>query len=288
MKRVVTIALISLSVAGPVGCGPKPPPVVQAKPIEQEKVEDKEFKPPAKPEASDPAAKKLLDEMLAAHTGGKPDKLAALKDCSFTRKGIAETPAGKTTTVWKRDILWPDNYRIRLETNYPDGTKTMQSFVLRGDKAWFQPGDDTTAKKQEVATGLIPALKGQFHEDCVTLLAVLADPKTLVASGPPEMLLEKELKTVDVWTPAGHHARLGIDPKTKLLTKVVYVGHEADPHTATSYPVTKELTFQEYKEFAGVKLGSKMFVSTRVKSLGEWTELTVETTKPDAKLFDGP
>ena len=47
-------------------------------------------------------------------------------------------------------------------------------------------------------------------------------------------------------------------------------------------------TFLEYKEFAGVKLGAKLYAKTRSQSLGEWTELTVDTTKPDAKLFDGP
>lgn len=288
MKRVATLTLLGLSVAGLVGCGQKPPPVIQAKALDQQKPEETEFKPPAKPETSDPAAKKLLDEMLSAHTGGKPDRLAALKDCSFTRKGVAETPAGKTTTAWKRDILWPDNYRIRLETSYPDGTKMTQSYALRGDKAWFQPGDDAAAKKVELAAGLTPALKGQFHEDCVTLLFVLADPKAVAAGGPPDRLGDQDLLTVDVWTPAGRHARLGIDAKTKLLTKVLYVGHEADPQTNTSYSVAKELTFQEYKEFAGVKLGSKMFAQTRAKALGEWTELTVDTTKPDAKVFDGP
>jgi hypothetical protein len=288
MKRVATFTLIWLSAGGLVGCGQKPPPVIEAKAIEQPKAEEFEFKPPPKPETSDPAAKKLLDEMLAAHTGNKPEKLAALKECSFTRKGTADTPGGRVTAVWKRDILWPDCYRIRLETNYATGTKMTQSYALRGDKAWFQPGDDTTAKKVELAAGLTPALKGQFHEDCVTLLFVLADPKAVVAKGPTETLGDKELATVDVWTPAGQHARLGIDTKTKLLAKVVYVGHEADPQTNSSYPVAKELTFQEYKEFAGVKLGSKMFAQTRAKALGEWTELTVETTKPDAKVFDGP
>jgi hypothetical protein len=286
MKRIATLTLLGLCVGGLVGCGPKPPPVNVAKPLDQEQPEAKEFQPPAKPDTSDPAARKLLDEMLAAHTGGKPDKLAALKECSFTRKGIADTPVGRLTAVWKRDVVWPDGYRIRLETSDTSGTKTTQTYALRGEVAWFQLGDETS-KKDKLAAGLVPNLKSQFHEDCVTLLFVLADPKTVAAGGPPDKLGDKDLATVDVWTPNGQHARLGIDTKTKLLTKVVYVGREAESQQA-SYPVTKELTFQEYKEYAGVKLGSKMFAQTRAKPLGEWTDLTVETTKPDAKLFDGP
>ncbi len=285
MRRFATLTLLGLSVGGLVGCDQKPPPVIGAKPIEQSKAEEVEFKPPARPDTSDKAARQLLDEMLAAHTGGKPEKLAALKECSFTRKGIADTPVGRLTAVWKRDVVWPDNYRIRLETSDTSGNTTTQTYALRGPEAWYQLGDGN--KKDKLPAGLVPNLKSQYHEDCVTLLFVLADPKTVAAGGPADKLGEKELATVDVWTPTGQHARLGIDTKTKLLTKVVYVGQEAETQQ-TSYTVTKELTFQEYKEFAGVKLGSKMFAQTRAKPLGEWTDLTVETTKPDAKVFDGP
>jgi len=286
MKRVATLTLLGLSLGVSVGCGEKPPPIIQAKPIEKEKAPDLELKPPPKPEASDPEAKKILGEMLAAHTGGQPDKLASLRECTFTRKGLADTPVGRLNAVWKRDLIWPDRYRIRLETSDTAGNKTTQTYALKGDAGWFQLGDDPNPKSK-LAAGVVANVRSQFHEDCVTLLAVLADPKTLVARAIDEKLNDKLLTTLDVWTPTGDHARLGIDPQTKLLTRVVYVGVEAESQTS-SYSVTKELTFQEYKEFGGVKLGSKVYVKTRSKALGEWTELTVEIAKPDPKVFDGP
>ena len=52
--------------------------------------------------------------------------------------------------------------------------------------------------------------------------------------------------------------------------------------------VVRELSFKEYKEFAGVKLGTQVQVRTKAKPLGEWTDLTLDVTKPDPKLFDGP
>ena len=281
---------------GLAGCGQTPPPVQEAKKIDQAKPADDELKPPPKPAETAPDARKLLDEMLAAHTGGSPDRLSALRQCSFTRRGWADTPVGRLNAVWKRDLIWPDRYRIRLETSDTAGTKTTQTFALRPGGAWMQPGDDP-APKTELAPGIVPNVKSQFHEDAVTLLFVLADPKTVAARGADERLAgvpgekgekgERELLGLDVWTPNGEHARLGVDKKTKLLARVVYVGQEAESPTA-SYAVTKELVIQDYKEVGGVKLGAKLYAKTRAKLLGEWTELTVDTTKPDPKLFDGP
>jgi hypothetical protein len=286
MKRIATVTLLGLCAGGLVGCGEKPPQIKEAKPIEQAKAGEADLKPPPKPGASDPEAKKRLDEMLAAHTGGKPDKLAAFRECSFTRTGLADTPVGRLRAVWKRDLIWPDRYRIRLETSDTSGNKTTQNYALRGEAAWFQLGDDPNPKGK-MAPGVVPNLRSQFHEDSITLLFVLADPQTLVAKGLDDKLGDKDLATLDVWTPAGEFARLGVDKKTNLLTRVVYLGQEAESQTA-SYAVTKEITFQEYKEFGGVKLGSKMYAQTRAKPLGEWTELTVDATRPDPKLFDGP
>lgn len=286
MNRISTLALLGLSLGLSVGCSDKPPAVIEAKAIEQPRAENAELKPPPKPAATDPDARKLLDEMLAAHTGGQPDKLAALRECSFTRKGTTDTPNGRMSAVWKRDMAWPNNYRIRLETGDTSGNKTVQTYALRGEVAWFQPGDDPNPKGK-LPPGVVPNLRSQFHEDCLTLMFVLADPKTLAAKAADEKWQDKELAVVDVWTPTGEHARLGIDRKTKLLTRIVYVGQEAESPTA-SYPVTKEISFQEYKEFGGVKLGSKMYAQTRSKPLGEWAELTVDLTRPDPKLFDGP
>jgi hypothetical protein len=281
MKRLTAFALGGLPLGGLVGCGDKPAPVIEARPIDKPKAQDAELKPPPRPAASDPAARAVLDDMLAAHTAGQPDRLAALRECSFTRSGQADTQVGRVRAVWKRDLIWPDRYRIRTEMSDSSGNKKVLNYALRGDTGWGQPGDDPNPKAKADADTLA-TIRSQLHEDALTLLFVLADPKTLAARGPDEQAGEKELTTLDVWTPAGDHARLGVDKKTKLLARILYLGREGDA------AVTKELTFQEYKEFGGVKLGSKMYAQTRAKPLGEWTELTVELAKPDAKLFDGP
>jgi hypothetical protein len=280
MKRLTTFALVGLSLGLTVGCGDKPPAVIEAKAIDQPRAESAELKPPPKPAATDPDARKLLDDMLAAHTGNQPDKLAALRECSFTRKGTLDN---QVTAVWKRDLVWPDRYRVRTEMSNTAGGKLVHTFALRESVGWLQPGEDPNPKSK-LSADMVLTLRSQFHEDAVTLLFVLADGQTLAAKAADEKWNDKELGVADVWTPAGEHARLGIDKKTKLLTRIVYVGREA----SSPDPVTKEITFQEYKEFGGVKLGSKMYAQTKSQSLGVWTELTVDLTKPDAKLFDGP
>lgn len=281
MKRFATFTILGLSLGVSVGCGEKPPPIIEAKRIDQSKDQDGELKPPPKPAVSSPIAQKLLDEMLAAHTGGKPDKLAAFRECTFTRKGVTDTSNGRVTAVWKRDLIWPDRYRMRTEMSNTTGGKITQTFALREDVGWMQPGENP---KTKMDANLVPSLRGQFQEDALSLLFLFTDPKTLTANPLDEKVYDKELTTVDVWTPNGEYARLSIDKKTKLLFRILYLGREA----SSPEPLTKEVTFQEYQEFNGVKLGSKMYTKTRTQSLGEWTELIVETTKPDPKVFDGP
>lgn len=284
MKRFATFALLGLSLGASVGCGEKPPPIVEAKPVEKDKAKDGELKPPPKPPESNPVARKLLDDMLAAHTGGKPEKLDAFRECTFTRKGSTDAPGGRITAVWKRDLIWPDRYRMRTEMSYPNGAKITQTFGLRGEVSWKQPGEDAAGPKTPLEAQQVPSLKGQLQEDGLTLLFLFADPKVVVANPLDEKVYDKELTSVDVWLPNGEYARLGVDKKTKLLFRILYLGYEA----SSAGPLTKEITFQEYQEFNGVKLGSKTFAKTRTQSLGEWTELSVETTKPDPKVFDGP
>ncbi|MCU0702458.1 MAG: hypothetical protein MUF18_00515 [Fimbriiglobus sp.] len=283
MNRHLTFAWLGLVVAA-TGCEQKPPPVVVAKPIEQPK-DDGELKPPAKPVASDPAARKLLDEVLAAHTGGQPGKLAAFKECSFTRKGQQEFNGGRLTATWKRDFIWPDRYRIRLDTGDGSGVKLTQTFALRGADSWAQAGDDPNPKAKTPPEN-VPVIRSQFFEDALTLLFPFADAAAVVAPAgdDKDAVSGKELALLDVWPATGGHARLAIDKKTKLLYRLTYLGREAVPVE----PLTKELTFLDYKELHGVKLAARMRVDTRAKSLGEWTELSVEMTKPDAKVFDGP
>lgn len=279
-RRWAAVAGGVLLAVGLVGCGDNPPPVQEAKPIEQPKPEEDKLIPPAKPAASDDAGGKLLAEVLAAHTGGKPDKLAALRECSFTRKGLLQGPDRMVPSTWSVQLAWPDKYRAVTELQPQPGVKTQITFALTPAGAWRRK------EGEKDKTPLEPENKAdfttQFHEDALFLLFVLADPKTVVTRGTDETVGDAEQYVLHVWTPAVEYARLDISRKTKLVSRFAYNGREMNT------PVVKEVVFTEYKEFAGVKLASKLYVKGKGHLLAEWTELTVDATKPDPKVFDGP
>jgi hypothetical protein len=273
MKRLLCIPLFMLLA----GCGDAPAPVNEAKRIERPKEADNDLKPPSRPAASDDAGKKLLAEVLAAHTGGQPDKLAALRECSFTRKGVQYLSAGQTPAEWSTALLWPDRYRLRIELGYGGGVKQVQTFASNPAAAWVRAGDEP-APKEPMDKEVALTLASQKNEDAISLLFILADPATVVTRAADD----QNLLGLHVWTPGIEYARLRIDPKTKLLTRFTYNGREGTDQ------VMKELIFQEFKEYAGVKLGAKMAARAKGNLLAEWTELTVDTAKPDPKSFDGP
>lgn len=277
MNRFATLLLLAASAGLLVGCGDKPAPIIEARPIDKPPVGDSEWKTPTKPERSDPDARKLLDEMLAAHTDGKPEQLAALKECKFTRKGQQEGATGRFTATWTRHLSWPTGYRLQCDLDFGNGVQQHLLFASGPSGAWQAA---VGAKEKSAIGGDEKAnVTAQMQEDALTLLFPFADPGVVVskADGKDPTVIE-----LHAWAPTSGYVRLGIDAKTKLLARLSYTGREL---TAS---VLKELTFQEYKEFAGVKLATKVGVGTKAKLLGEWTELTLDAAKPDPKLFDGP
>jgi hypothetical protein len=277
MNRFATLLLLAASAGLLVGCGDKPAPIIEAKPIDKPKADDTELKTPSRPEASDPDARKLLDDMLAAHTDGKPDKLAAFRECTFTRKGYQESTAGRFPAVWTRHLSWPGGYRLRVDLDLGGGVNQQILFAFGSSGAWRAVGGD------KVKTPLGPDdrldVTAQCHEDALALLFPFTDPAVVVSKAESK---DPNVSEVHAWVPAVGYVRVGVDPKTKLLARLAYNGRESN------VPVMKELTFGDHKEFAGVKLGTKVTVRTKAKPLGEWTDLTLDVLKPDPKLFDGP
>jgi hypothetical protein len=274
---IAAVALCAFTAVALVGCREKPAPIVEAKPIDKPKVEDVELTAPRKPDASDAEAKKLLDEMLAAHTGGQPGKLDALRECSFTRKGQQDSPGGRFQTSWTRHLRWSDRYRVRMDMDLGGGTTRQLVFALGTNGAWRAAGGETTPTP--ISGDDKANLTGQMYEDALTLLFLFTDSATLVSKADAT---DPTVVELNVWVPVVGYARLGLDPKTKLLTRITYNGREV------GQSLMKELTLGDYKEFNGVKLATKLSVRTKSKFLGEWTELSVDMTKPEAKLFDGP
>ncbi len=269
--------LIPVLFATALGCKPEPPPVQEAKRIE-EPAKDAEFKVPVKPLDSEPAAVQLLREVLDSHTGKDPSKLKAFQACSFTRKGIIEAAATRTPSTWQMDLQVPDNFRLRFELELGPGTKQKGQFLKNPGGGWVTAGE-AKAESRPMDAEDLRDLTVHFHEIGLLLLFPLADAKTVCQRAADE----GDWLGLHVWTPQLEYALLGIDKKTKLISRIVYSGREY------RMSIAKEILIREYREFNGVKLGSKLYIKAGGRGIAEWTSLEVETGKSlDPKIFEKP
>lgn len=285
-RRTAVLVLAAVGLAA-VGCDNDPPPAVAAKRLD-DPARPIELKPPAKPAASEPAAAQLLAEAVAAHTGGKPERLDPLKACSYTRTGVIDAPGGRVPATWKMDLHWPDRFRLRTENQTQAGGVTvtqLTTFATSPAGAWqafalVQSGQAAHEKREKanLPADAAPTLTAQFHEDALLLLFPLADPKTVAARAPDDA----DLLGLHVWTPALDYALLGFDKKTKLLVRVVYTGREA------LTTVTKELALADHQEVGGVKLPAKVSVKANGLSKADWTKLALTAGPIDPKAFETP
>lgn len=278
-----------LLLAGAVlGCKPDPPTIRTAKPVEEEHVDAPfELKPPAKPEKSDPEARKKLDAMLAAHTGGKPELLQKFKACTFTRQGLINLN-GPRTAVQTIDFEWPSRYKYKSEITI-DSTSVFQVGLTPTENWQYPPEPDPTKpppdklQKQKLDADVATTVRRQMQEDAVFLLFPFAEAQTVVLPADDAVIGDKKCFGLHVWTPALDYALVQIDKSNSMLVRFVYKGRERRNE------VVKEVVFEEFQDYAGVKLGSKIYLKAVGTDLASWRSLAVTSGKTfDPKHFENP
>lgn len=282
-----TPAIVLIAFACVLGCKPEPPTLRTAKPTELPPATGLALMPPAKPGQSDPEARKKLDTLLAAHTGGKPELLRILSSTSYTRTGsmsLNGANVGATQTV---DLSWP--LRFKHSTEMTGDTVATFTGGLGSDGNWMAQstrsfGEPPKASSKEKLPGeLLVTLQRQMQEDACFLLFPFADPQTRVLPADDTRLGEKDCFGLHVWTPALEYALLHIDKKTNLVVRMAFTSRE------NARDVVKELLMEDSQDFGGVKLASKVYVRAAGIELAEWRSLKVTSGKTfDAKFFDTP
>ncbi len=289
-RRTISAILLAASLlAGSLlGCKPEPPTLRTARPTDPPPVGTLELKPPAKPGESDGEARKKLEAMLAAHTGGKPEALQKLKDASYTRIGSIMLNGSGAATTQTVDLAWPARYKTTVEiTAERVGTVSVG---LGPDGNWISqfnrpPGValPTPLPKEKLAGGALLSFRRQMQEDACYLLFPFADPSTRVLPADDARLGDKDCHGLHAWTPALEYALLHIDKTTNLLARLAFTGHEQGKD------VVKELLFDDAQDFSGLKLGAKVYVRAGVLDVAEWRSLKVKAGQTfEAKHFDNP
>ena len=261
------------------GCSDKPRPIREAKEVRQPGADATvELPKDAPPTQSDPAALKVVADAVAAHTGGRPDRLDKLRSVDLTRTGsiLALDPPRQTT--WRIRATWPDRYR--MDVDMTDSPRWV--FTRVGDTGWkvgLVPGGS-----KEVLTGA--NLKGFITDasyEWLALLAPLADPGLVVAPAPDATFGGRPAAGVQLSGKSLPRAVAHFDKDTKLLVHFAYEGYEAG---AT---VLKEVRVGGVREVNGVKLPDKLTIKMGGRPAAEWSVTTVEfPVDLPAKLFEEP
>ena len=278
MKRARLAGL--LVALGCVGCSDAPRTVATAKKLDDaESTVSVEVPAKAAPAQSEPAAKALVAEMLAAHTKGKPEALRAFRSFENVRAGfvVSDKPEPAYQT-WTMRGVWPDRYQIRAALSAQDTVV----FSRAGDKAWRQVLNPQPTPAADLDAGDLKTLRADATGEWLTLLFPLLEPETVVATGPARAVGGRQCPGVRVWHPALAEAILYLDPATKELAQITFNGRESQQ------VVVKDFIVLELRETAGVRLPSRVAQNAGGKQLADWTFTKLEPKAHDAKAFDKP
>ena len=231
------------------------------------------------PEASDPAAAKVVAEAIAAHTDGHPERLEKLRTVRLTRIGSIFASDPPLRATWQLRAAWPDRYRTDIDV--PDSTRFM--FARSGNSAWkFK--QIAMAQKEVYPAG--PDLQGILADttyEWLALLVPLGDPGLVAVPAADATIGGKP--AAGVWLSGKNLPRAvaHFDKATKLLAQFTYEGLEAGG------PVLKEVRAAGTRDANGVKVPDKLRIKWAGRPAAEWAIDSIEfPVEFPAKLFDEP
>ncbi len=258
------------------GCSQTPPPIAIAPVIE---AKAPEFKSPEKPKETDAAAKKLLGEVIAAHTGGNPEKLSKLKTVTFEHTGTARGADGaQAPASWNVKYSGKRKCHALVVYLVPNGNTLIS--VYNEGRGFF--GVQGQPKIPLTGTG-VRDVAMQMGEESIMYLFGFDDPALVARTAVVEKIGDKEMLGLHVWSPTVEHLLLSVDAKTKLITRMQYQGSEAGT------PTVKDLRIVKHREIDGFTLPEKYTVTANGILLFEWEKLAFEAGMVlDPKLFDVP
>lgn len=268
MQRILPLSLILLIT---VGCSNEPPKLTAAKPVEKTPtvvIPQLERKPA--PQSSDPAAKKIVDAAIAAHTHGYPERIDKLRSMRLTRKGRIGPPQH-----WPVESVvtmrWPGEIHVRSDV----GDYENLYLCCTGDFGMTNmlPGQPPRLEPKSLVN-----LRQDFTGEWLWLLYPLTLPETILAPANDEIIDGTTCEGVRVWVPNLSDAVLYFDKTSHLLKGVLFIGSEQDDD------ILKLFTIHTTAEFEGIIMPKTMTQRSEQTILFEWTFETIET---DPKIEDG-
>jgi hypothetical protein len=203
--------------------------------------------------------KALIEKAIKAHGG--EDNLAKLKMVRVKSAGNLEIMG--LSVKFTSEVLYqlPNKYKNKMQVDL-GGMKVKLTQVLNGNKAWVE-GDGMT---KDIEGDELKAIQEEGYANIVETLTPLLKDKAFTLSVIPEVKVN-EKPAIGVKVKAKDHKDIDlyIDKETNLVVRVVRDSYDSD----TMKEATFETIYTEFKQFDGVKHGTKVRVNKDGKKYAE-------------------
>jgi hypothetical protein len=214
-------------------------------------------------------ARAIIDKAIKA--GGGADALAKLKSESFREKGTYYGLGDGLPYTGIYSVQWPERFHMEIE-----GVLTM---VVAGDKGWVK----TEKGVQAMTDAELAREKNNLHGGYVSTLIPLKEKGYTLSTLPEAKVNDKAVVGVKVAYKDRPDVTLWFDKSTGLLAKAEQMVQAEDPKEKKEKMVKQETTFDDYKDFSGYKVATKV-VAKREGKL--FVEATLSDVKPVEKFED--
>ena len=199
--------------------------------------------------ADEQEAKAVIDRAIKA-SGGE-EKLSGVKAYSVKGKGTVVIDGTDIDFTFETTTQGIDKFRSTYEGEI-GGVKFAGATVVDGDRAWKKEQEEVRKLDGEK---LANEKRGAYLDIAPTLLVPLKGTGFTLESAPEEKLGEKAAAVVRATGPDGKDFTLYFDRDTGLLAKVS--AQVADDEGQVDL---QETTFEDYKDFAGIKVATRSHI----------------------------
>jgi hypothetical protein len=228
--------------------------------------------------ADQPAEVKAVIDRAVAALGGE-GKLAQLRTARWTATGTLHHEGLKLVMPFTETTVahLPDQFRLEMEYDL-NGSKITQILIVDRDRGWNKLGDSAREMPDQYRDGL----KDYLYAVSLALTPqVLRDMAFQVS--PAGVLTIDDRPTVGLHVTAKGRRDVNVyfDKATGLPVKCEMIAKELEGEAPEK---RFELSFSDYKDFDGFKIGAKM---TWKQDGKPYVERELTEVKPLAKLDEG-
>jgi hypothetical protein len=199
--------------------------------------------------ADEQESKAVLEKAIKA-LGGE-EKLSRVKAFSLRGNGTITLEGNDIQFTFESTAQGIDRYRSGFEGE-ADGNKFVGVVIVDRDRGWRKFGDD---KIDLDAADLAEEKRNAYLEITPVLILPLKRPEFKLKSAPDDKLGEKAVAVVNITGPEGKDFTIYFDKESGLPVKLTAIVKDWEDQE-----YTQDTTFEDYKDFDGIKVATKSHI----------------------------